>query len=88
MSLPPYERRTKQTLGTSGPTFMRENGTSSTPTEKQGAIADRGSCVAGHRRPTFGGNRIPKKSRNEGRTHDVVDNKGSALGTHDVYENK
>jgi hypothetical protein len=29
-----------------------------------------------------------KKSRNEGRTHDVVDNKGSAFRTHDVYENK
>jgi hypothetical protein len=29
-----------------------------------------------------------KKSRNEGRTHDVVDNKGPVLGTHDVYENK
>jgi hypothetical protein len=29
-----------------------------------------------------------KKSRNEGRTHDVVDNTGPVLGTHDVYENK
>ena len=29
-----------------------------------------------------------KKTRNEGRTHDVVDNKGSASGTHDVDENK
>ena len=31
---------------------------------------------------------VVKKSRNEGRTHDIVDNKGSILGTHDVYENK
>jgi hypothetical protein len=29
-----------------------------------------------------------KKSRNEGRTHDVIDNKGPLLGTHDVDENK
>jgi hypothetical protein len=29
-----------------------------------------------------------KKSRNEGRTHDLIDNKGSVSGTHDVYENK
>jgi hypothetical protein len=35
-----------------------------------------------------GGGGMPKKSRNEGRTHDVVDNKGSSRGTHDVYENK
>ena len=34
------------------------------------------------------GERDPQKSRNEGRTHDVIDNKGSALGTHDVDENK
>jgi hypothetical protein len=61
MSLPPYERPTKQTLGTSGPTFMRENGTSSAPIEKQGAIADRGNCAAGRRMPLIGGNGIPKK---------------------------
>ena len=29
-----------------------------------------------------------KKSRNEGRSHDVDDNKGSISGTHDVNENK
>jgi hypothetical protein len=29
-----------------------------------------------------------KKSRNEGVSHDLVDNKGSVWGTHDVYENK
>ncbi|HXJ91892.1 MAG TPA: hypothetical protein VMT20_03315 [Terriglobia bacterium] len=29
-----------------------------------------------------------KKSRNEGGSHDIVDNKGSILGTHDVDENK
>jgi len=29
-----------------------------------------------------------KKSRNEGRTHDLIDNKGSIFGTHDVYESK
>jgi hypothetical protein len=28
-----------------------------------------------------------KKSRNEGRTHDVIDDKGQISGTHDVYEN-
>jgi hypothetical protein len=28
-----------------------------------------------------------KKSGNEGRTHDLIENKGSAFGTHDVYEN-
>jgi hypothetical protein len=35
-----------------------------------------------------GGSRVPKKSRNEGRTHDVIDNKGQISGTHDVNENK
>jgi hypothetical protein len=29
-----------------------------------------------------------KKSRNEGGSHDVVDNKGPILGTHDVFETK
>lgn len=29
-----------------------------------------------------------KKSGNEGGSHDLIDNKGSILGTHDVYENK
>jgi hypothetical protein len=29
-----------------------------------------------------------KKTRNEGRTHDLVDNRGPILGTHDVDENK
>jgi hypothetical protein len=29
-----------------------------------------------------------KKTPNEGRTHDVVDNKGQVSGTHDVDENK
>ena len=28
------------------------------------------------------------KSRNEGGSHDLVDNKGSILGTHDIDENK
>jgi hypothetical protein len=30
----------------------------------------------------------PQNSRNEERSHDVVDNKGLILGTHDVDENK
>jgi hypothetical protein len=34
------------------------------------------------------GERASKKTRNVGRTHDVVDNKEPVLGTHDVYENK
>jgi hypothetical protein len=38
-----------------------------------------------------GGIRAPggesQKTRNEGRTHDVIDNKGSAFGTHDLCEN-
>ena len=29
-----------------------------------------------------------KKIENEGRTHDLYENKGSILGTHDVYDNK
>jgi hypothetical protein len=28
-----------------------------------------------------------KATRNEGTTHDIVDNKGPALGTHDLHEN-
>jgi hypothetical protein len=35
-----------------------------------------------------GGSTDSKKTRNEGRTHDVVDNKGPTFGTHDVDENK
>ncbi|HXJ95863.1 MAG TPA: hypothetical protein VMT20_23740 [Terriglobia bacterium] len=30
----------------------------------------------------------PKKSRNEGGSHDIIDNKGQIFETHDVYENK
>jgi hypothetical protein len=33
------------------------------------------------------GERASKKSRNVGRTHDVVDNKEPVLVTHDIYEN-
>jgi hypothetical protein len=31
---------------------------------------------------------LQKNPRNEGITHDLIDNKGSILGTHDVDENK
>jgi hypothetical protein len=32
--------------------------------------------------------KLRKKSRNEGGSHDLIDNKGPVLGTHDVYENE
>jgi hypothetical protein len=32
--------------------------------------------------------KVVEKSRNEGRTHDLIDNRGPILETHDVYENK
>jgi hypothetical protein len=46
------------------------------------------SLGSGSRAKVSGGQGASKKSRNEGRTHDVIDNKGPILGTHDVYENK
>jgi hypothetical protein len=34
------------------------------------------------------GEETPKKSRNEGRTHDVIDNKGSAFGSPRYFQAK
>jgi len=42
-------------------------------------------CPAADR---FGGGRGAKKTRNEGGSHDLIDNKGPILGTHDVNDNK
>jgi hypothetical protein len=41
--------------------------------------------AAGSRRKKAGEGHS-KKSRNEGRTHDIIDNKGPISGTHDVHE--
>ncbi len=43
------------------------------------------TCVS---KQEAGGEGGLQKTRNEGGSHDVIDNKGPAWGTHDVYENK
>ena len=50
-----------------------------------GTLGIAGACGVRIPRP---GRTVSPKTRNVGRTHDVVDNKGPTLGTHDVYENK
>ena len=47
-----------------------------------------GALASGRPAEDQGAEEHLKKSRNEGRTHDLIDNKGSILGTHDLYENK